>query len=166
MAIVAFITWLVTAVCGLGLLSIYLIEYDGGLPTSRLPKTAIGGHVLFAVAGLSAWTLFLFTSMRRVAWAAVAILVVVAILGFTMLFRWVGTYRTNRAQSPVLMPVGAQGVGAQRVGFQGVGVQGATMQPPAPPERHLPIALITVHGVLAVVTLLLVLLTTLDVAGP
>jgi hypothetical protein len=161
MAIVAFITWLVTAVCGLGLLSIYLIEYDGALPTSRLPKTAIGGHVLFAVAGLSAWTLFLFTSMRRVAWATVAILVVVAILGFTMLFRWVGTYRTNRAQSPVLMPAGAQSLG-----FQGVGVQGATMQPPAPPERHLPIALITVHGVLAVVTLLLVLLTTLDVAGP
>jgi hypothetical protein len=155
MAIAAFITWLVTAVCGLGLLSIYLIEYDGGLPTSRLPKTAIGGHVLFAVAGLTAWTLFLFTSMRRVAWATVAILVVVAILGFTMLFRWVGTYRTNRAPSPVLMPVGAQGTGFQQT----------TVQPPAPPERHLPIALITLHGVLAVVTLLLVLLTTLDVAG-
>ena len=155
MAIAAFITWLVTAVCGLGLLSIYLIEYDGGLPTSRLPKTAIGGHVLFAVAGLTAWTLFLFTSMRRVAWATVAILVVVAILGFTMLFRWVGTYRANRALPPVMMPVGVQGAGFQRT----------TVQPPAPPERQLPIALITLHGVLAVVTLLLVLLTTLDVAG-
>jgi len=155
MAIVAFITWLVTAVCGLGLLSIYLIEYDGALPTSRLPKTAIGGHVLFAVAGLTAWTLFLFTSMRKVAWATVAILVVVALLGFTMLFRWVGTYRANRTSPPVLMPVGVRGVGSRAT----------TIEPPAPPERHLPIALITVHGVLAVVTLLLVLLTTLDVGA-
>jgi hypothetical protein len=155
MAIVAFITWLVTAVCGLGLLSIYLIEYDGGLPSSRLPKTAIGGHVLFAVAGLTAWTLFLFTSMRKLAWATVAILVVVAILGFTMLLRWVGTYRANRAAAPALIPVGVQGGG----------FPGRSLQSPVPPERHLPIALIILHGVLAVVTLLLVLLTALDVGG-
>jgi len=151
MAIAAFISWLVTAVCGLGLISIWLIEYDGTGPATRLPKTAVIGHILLAVTGLVVWTLFLFTSARNLAWTTVVILVVVALLGLTMLLRWFGVFRTNRAPSPVLIPAG--------------GLRTPTVQPPAPPERHLPIALIIVHGVVAVFTLLLVLLTALNVAG-
>jgi hypothetical protein len=150
MAIAAFISWLVTAVCGLGLISIWLIEYDGTGPATRLPKTAMIGHILLAVTGLTVWTMFLFDRTSRLAWTTVAILVVVALLGLTMLLRWIGVFRTNRAPSPVLIPAG--------------GVHAPSVQPPAPPERHLPIGLIILHGVVAVVTLVLVLLTALDIA--
>jgi hypothetical protein len=149
-AVVAFITWLLTAACGLGLISIWMIEYDGTGPASRLPKTAIGGHVVLALTGMALWTTFLFTRMSRVAWATVGILVIVALLGLLMLLRWIGVHRANRAASLVLVPAGS---GTPRI------------EPPAPPERHLPIALVIAHGVLAVVTLLLVLLTALDVAA-
>lgn len=150
MAIAAFISWLVTAVCGLGLISIWLIEYDGTGPATRLPKTAMVGHILFAVTGLTVWTTYLFTRTSKLAWTTVGILVVVALLGFTMLLRWIGVHRGNRAAAPVLIPAG--------------GFNAPALQPPAPPERHLPIGLVILHGVVAVVTLLLVLLTALDVA--
>ena len=150
MGVVAFVTWLLTAVCGLGLISIWMFEYDGSGPASRLPKTAIGGHILLALTGMALWTTFLFTRMSRVAWATVGILVVVALLGLVMLLRWIGVHRANRAASPVLASAGS---GTPR------------FEAAAPPERHLPIALVVAHGVLAVVTLLLVLLTALDVAA-
>ena len=150
MAIAAFISWLITAVCGLGLISIWLIEYDGTGPATRLPKTALVGHILFAVTGLTVWTIFLFTRASRLAWTTVGILLVVAVLGLTMLLRSVGVWRANRTPSPAVVPAG---------------FHADSLQPPAPPERHLPIGLVIVHGVIAVVTLLLVLLTALDVAG-
>jgi cell division protein FtsW (lipid II flippase) len=150
MAIAAFISWLITAVCGLGLVSIWLIEYDGSGPATRLPKTALVGHILFALTGMTVWTVFLFTRSGKLAWTTVAILLVVAALGITMLLRWIGVWRANRAPSPTLVPAG---------------FQADSLQPPAPPERHFPVGLVVVHGVVAVVTLLLVLLTALDVAG-
>ena len=151
MAIAAFISWLITAVCGLGLISIWLIEYDGTGPATRLPKAAVIGHILLAVTGLTVWTTFLFTSTNKLAWTTVGILVVVALLGFTMLLRWIGVFRANRAPSAVLIPAG--------------GFNAPSVQPPAPPERHLPIGLIIVHGVVAACTLVLVLLTALNVAA-
>jgi hypothetical protein len=39
------------------------------------------------------------------------------------------------------------------------------IEPPAPPERRLPIALVIVHGLFAVTTLMLTLLTALEIAG-
>jgi hypothetical protein len=147
MAIVAFTTWLLTAVCGLGLVSIWIIEHDRAGPASRLPKTLVGAHAVLAVAGLVVWSSFLFVAARKLAWATVAILVVVALLGLTMMTRWIGVYRSFRARSRVLVPAGIHGV---------------PIEPPAPPERHLPIVLVILHGVLAVLTLLLVLLTAID----
>lgn len=150
MATAALVTWLVTAACGLGLVSIWIIEHDGDGPASRLPKTAVGVHALLAVTGLTVWSLFLAMRTSRLAWTTVGILVVVALLGLTMMGRWLGVYRANRASSPA-------GSTAH--------IQGVSIEPPAPPERRLPIALVFVHGVFAVVTLTLTLLTALDVAG-
>jgi NhaP-type Na+/H+ or K+/H+ antiporter len=135
---------------GLGLVSIWLIEYDGSGPATRLPKTALAGHILFAVTGMTVWTVFLFTRTSELAWTTVGILLVVAVLGLTMVLRWIGVWRASRRVTPVLIPAG---------------FRPDSLQPPAPPERHLPIGLVIVHGVVAVVTLLLVLLTALDVAG-
>jgi hypothetical protein len=150
MAIVAFTTWLLTAVCGLGMVSIWIIEHDKAGPASRLPKTAVGAHALLAVTGLGVWAAFLFVDTSRLAWATVLILVVVALLGFTMVTRWIGVYRASRDRAAVLISAG---------------VEGAHLEAPVPPERHLPVALVILHGLLAVVTLILVLLTAIDVSA-
>ena len=150
MATAALVTWLLTAACGLGLVSIWIIEHDGDGPASRLPKTAVGVHALFAVTGLGLWATFLDMRTSKLAWTTVGILVVVALLGLTMMGRWLGVYRANR--------------GASLVG-SAAHIEGVRTELPAPPERRLPIALVVVHGVFAVVTLTLTLLTALELAG-
>ena len=55
MGVAALISWLVTALFGLYLLAVWLIEYDvtgEGAPASRLPTPVILGHVLFALTGV------------------------------------------------------------------------------------------------------------------
>ena len=45
------------------------------------------------------------------------------------------------------------------------GSGGTRIEEPTPPERHLPLALVITHGVMATITVALVLLTALDVFG-
>jgi hypothetical protein len=100
MALAALVTWLITASAGLYLLAIWLIEYDREFQSAaatRLPVPVISAHVLLAVGGLGLWALYLITDTFRLAWVAVAVLVVVALLGLTMAARWVGVYRTHSA---------------------------------------------------------------------
>ena len=73
-----------------------------------------------------------------ITWVAFAILLVVATLGFTMAARW----RQGRPAAEA----------ATRV-------TSAVLSP----EQHFPVALIGVHGLLAVTTLVLVLLTALGI---
>jgi hypothetical protein len=154
MALAALVTWLITASAGLYLLAIWLIEYDREFQSAaatRLPVPVISAHVLLAVGGLAVWGLYLITDAFRLAWVAVAVLAVVALLGLTMAARWVGVYRTHSAPAAVTVPTGAQGASSGRV--------------PVPPERHFPLPVVIGHGVLAVTTILLVLLTALHVFG-
>jgi hypothetical protein len=154
MALAALVTWLITASAGLYLLAIWLIEYDREFQSAaatRLPVPVISAHVLLALGGLGVWALYLITDTFRLAWVAVAVLVVVALLGLTMAARWVGVYRTHSAPAAVTVPAGAQGASSGRI--------------PVPPERHFPLPVVIGHGVLAVTTILLVLLTALHVFG-
>jgi manganese efflux pump family protein len=150
MALIAFIAWMITAAAGLGLVSIWIIERDEESAASRLPKTVVSAHGLLAVIGLAVWAMYLLMDADRLAWTAVAILVVVFLLGSTMAVRYVRVYRAYKTPAPVLVPVGSRITGIEE---------------PAPPERHLPIALVITHGVMATVTIALVLLTALDVFG-
>ena len=55
MGVAALISWLVTALLGLYLLAVWLIENDvthQGTAASRLPAPVIFGHVLLALTGL------------------------------------------------------------------------------------------------------------------
>src|SRR5215475_9883059 len=64
MPVVALITWIVTALGGLYLLAIWLIEYDPDFQraaATRLPVPVISGHVLFAIGGLAVWLMYLIT---------------------------------------------------------------------------------------------------------
>lgn len=147
----AFITWLVTAGGGLCLVAIWVIEFDQSAAASLLPRTVVSAHGLLAVVGLGAWAGYLITDRSKFAWAAVATLGVVMLLGLTMAVRWISVYRAHRTPLPVLVPIGAHGA--------------VERAPASPPERHLPLPLVLAHGLLAGCTVVLVLLSALDVVG-
>jgi hypothetical protein len=144
MAVAALVTWILTAAGGLFMLSIWISK---GGPTERrndtmLAPPVIFGHFGLASLGLVVWIIFVVTGTQALAWVAFALLVPVALLGFIMLTRWLPVYRGAK-----VAPAGASA--------------GASAGAPAaadPPERHFPVAGVAGHGVLAVVTVVLVLL--------
>ena len=83
MPLAAMLTWVVTAACGLYLLTIWLIEYDRefqSVAATRLPVPVISSHALLAITGMVLWTVFLLTGTADLAVLVAAILVVVVIL--------------------------------------------------------------------------------------
>jgi hypothetical protein len=147
MGIAALICWLVTAFGGLYLLAVWLIENDvtdEGGTASRLYGPVVLGHVLLALTGLVVWVLYLISDSDTMGWAALAILGGIATLGLTMFARWI--------------PVRASFVAAEA----GVGVS-AEFDFPA--ERAFPVSVVAGHGLFAVTTFTLVLLTVLGVGG-
>jgi len=151
MGIAALITWLVTAVGGFVMLGIWIAR--GGLrrdpgasPTaSSFPPAVIFGHVLLAAVGLVVWIVYLLLDRDVLAWIAFGLLVPVAVLGFVMLARWIGVYRARAAAATSTNRSGSAG--------------------DAPAESHFPVPVVVGHGLLAVVTVVLVLLTALGTAG-
>jgi hypothetical protein len=140
----ALIAWLITAGGGFVLLSIWLMR--GGMKQqqeagNRIRPPLILSHFLLAAGGLVIWIIFLISDNDALAWIAFAILAVVAVLGFTMFAIWL---RRRQART-------------------GGGAEIAT--PGVPAEQHFPVAVVGLHGLLAVTTVVLVLLTALDVGG-
>jgi hypothetical protein len=87
----ALISWVLAAIAGVFLLVSSLA--NGGLrgqpiKVTRFPATLTLSHLLLGTAGLVVWVLFLITMQAMYAWAAFGSLVVVALLGFVMLTRW------------------------------------------------------------------------------
>jgi hypothetical protein len=160
MPLAAMLTWVVTAACGLYLLTIWLIEYDRefqSVAATRLPVPVISSHALLAVTGMVLWTVFLITGVHNLDWLVAAILSVVVILGTTMAVRWIGVYRSygtrsRPAHAAVPVPVGAGYGGHASVSGHRTAI---------PPERHFPVSVVILHGVFAVATFVLVLLAAL-----
>jgi hypothetical protein len=87
----ALVTWILAGVAGLYLLTTSLA--NGGLrgqatKVTRFPVTLWLSHLLLGSGGLVVWVFFLVTMQTIYAWAAFGVLVVVAVLGFVMLTRW------------------------------------------------------------------------------
>jgi hypothetical protein len=140
----ALIAWLITAGGGFVLLSIWLMR--GGMKQqqeagNRIRPPLILSHFLLAAGGLVIWIIFLISDNDALAWIAFAILAVVAVLGFRMFAIWL---RRRQART-------------------GGGAEIAT--PGVPAEQHFPVVVVGLHGLLAVTTVVLVLLTALDVGG-
>ena len=135
----ALITWVLTTGGGFVLLSIWLAR--GGMKSqaagNRIKPPLIMSHFLLAATGLVLWIIYVVNDSSTLAWIAFVLLLVVALLGFTMFAIWL---RRRRA-----------GVGA------------ATTDTPA--EQHFPIAIVGLHGLLAATTLVLVLLAAAGVGG-
>jgi manganese efflux pump family protein len=166
MGVVALVTWMATAGGGLYLLAVWLIEYDREFQTAartRLPIPVISAHAVLAVTGLVIWAAYLFTDSRLLAWAALAILGVVAALGLTMAVRWLRVFREPAPQAAArpagLSPVAAVGVAITPVPGLAQARRDAAQDAIVPPERNLPVPVVILHGLLAIVTVALVAIT-------
>lgn len=146
MVVAALIAWLVTALGGFYLLATWITKGGAKTPrTSKFPPALIFGHFAVAAVGLVLWIIYVVARAQALAWISFVLLAVVAVLGFTMLFRWIPTYRESRTA----VPVGGSGAGSASANV--------------PAERHFPVAAVGGHGVLAVVTVVTVLLAALGV---
>jgi preprotein translocase subunit SecG len=144
MPIAALITWLITAGFGFFMLTRWigrggLRRADGG--ATHFPPARVFSHFGLAAAGLIVWIIYLVTDTSILAWIAVADLVLVALLGGLLVRQWA---KDGRA---------AMGAGRRSDAAQ---VDLA--------EQHIPRAPVVLHGVFAVSTLVLVLLSALGVA--
>lgn len=163
MDIAALILWIVTAGGGFYLLGTWLAK-GGARPGgagSRFPVPLIFGHFLLAAAGLIVWIAYVATDSEGTGWADFVLLVIIALLGFTMFARWIPTYRAGRvaARTP------GAGSGTTDTSTVTTAPTATTTTAAAVAERHFPVAIVAFHGVLAATTLLLVLLTMLGVGG-
>ena len=146
MAIVALITWLITAGFGSWMLSIWVRR--GGLrpeasgPGSHLPAVRVFSHFLLATAGLVVWIAYLAVGSSTLAWIAFADLVLVGVIGGVLVARWSKDRRGRLASSG--------GVAAASTDLA---------------EQHFPVIAVALHGVFAVTTLVLVLLTAAGVGA-
>ena len=134
----ALITWVLTGGGGFVLLSIWLAR--GGMKSqatgNRIKPPLIMSHFLLAATGLVLWIIYVVNDSSALAWIAFVLLLVVALLGFTMFGIWL-----RRRQA------------------------GAAATPDTPAEQHFPIAIVGLHGLLAATTLVLVLLAAAGVGG-
>ena len=133
---VALYSWMATALAGLVLLIVWLMEYDRdfqSVAATRLPPPVISTHALLGVGGLIVWGFYLATDEDPLALTSVADLGVVAVLGLVMAARWIGVYRLYAA--PGSLPTSVIAV---------------------PPERHFPRPVIVIHGIFAFATIALV----------
>lgn len=134
-------TWLLAALMGSYLFGTWLAH--GGLRrkqdvrSSRFAPQLIFGHGGLAATGLGVWIAFLVVGDQPLAWAAFGILMPVAALGATMFGLWL---RAGHGR-----PRGRH-----------------AYRPRHAAEDHFPPPAVLAHGIFAVATVVLVLLTALD----
>jgi hypothetical protein len=144
----ALITWVLTAGGGFVMLGLWLKHRgmeQAGAPGDRIRPARILSHFALAAAGLVVWIVYVAADTKDLDWVAFGILAVVALLGFSMLAIWL----RQRSRTPAAATAGGSVAGADAL----------------PAERHFPVAIVVLHGLLAATTLVLVLLTALDVGG-
>jgi manganese efflux pump family protein len=141
MPIAALVTWIITALIGSFML-IRWVSRGGlrrqGMAATHFPPARVFTHFGLAASGLILWIGYQVTDSSVVAWIAFAALVPVALLGGLLVRRWA---KDGRA--------------AMRGDTPPDGVELA--------EQHIPRAPVVLHGIFAVSTFVLVLLTALGV---
>jgi hypothetical protein len=133
----ALIAWVVTAGGGFLLLATWLRH--GGMRQiqgGQIRPILILSHFALAATGLVIWIVYVASDSDALAWIAFALLLVVALLGWTMFALWY-----QRRQSPAA----------------------AAASPGMPAEQHFPVSIVTLHGIGAVTTLVLVFLAAIGV---
>jgi hypothetical protein len=147
-AYAALITWFAAVLLGLFMLTVWLIENDVTdrfVAPTRLPVVIIFAHLSLAAVGLATWVAYLVLDRLALAWTAIGILGGIAALGATMFLRWIPVYRgPARSAAPTQPPGGVRAI---------------------PAEGNFPVVVVAAHGLFAVSTLVLALLTVFSEAG-
>ena len=167
MKVAALVAWLLTAGLGLYMFAIWLIEDDGsedGKSYRRLRAPVVFGHAGLAVTGLCVWLVYIYVDLDRLAWVTILILLLVATLGVFMFTRWIPVHRMA-SSSPGLLVRQEAGIGSRPAGSGAAGGLGDRPDGPVPgierlpAERNFPLPVVLLHGVLAVTTVTLVVIT-------
>jgi manganese efflux pump family protein len=135
----ALIAWLVTAGGGFLLLAQWLRH--GGMQQregGQIRPILILSHFALAATGLVLWIAYVASDSDALAWIAFVLLVVVALLGWAMFAIW---YQRRQGQA-VSEPAPGSGV---------------------PAEQSFPVAIVALHGIGAVTTVVLVFLAAIGV---
>jgi hypothetical protein len=151
MSIAALITWIITA--GFGFFMLIRWATRGGVrhtegAGTNLPPYRVFTHFGLVAAGLILWIVYLVTDSTLLAWIAFADLVVVASIGLIMVLQWA---KDGRAAMAAAAATG----GPFRADASGVDLA----------EQHIPRPPVVLHGIFAVSTVVLVLLSALGVGG-
>jgi hypothetical protein len=123
---------------GGGFVLLVLWLKNGGMAQrekGRIRPAIILTHFALAAAGLVLWIVYVANDSTTVAWVAFGLLVVVALIGFTMLGIWLSQRR------------------------------GAAAVPSPAAEQRFPVAIVGLHGLLAATTLVLVFLAAAGIGG-
>jgi hypothetical protein len=150
MAIAALITWIITA--GFGSFMLIRWATRGGLRQvpgagTNFPRVRVFAHFGLAAAGLIVWIIYLVTGNTLWAWIAVADLILVALLGGLLVRQWTKDGRAAMA-SAARSDAAPPATGAVDLA-----------------EQHIPRPPVVLHGVFAVSTVILVLLSAIGIGG-
>jgi hypothetical protein len=125
--VAALVTWILTAGGGAVLITTWKNRRRSS-SNSRLPAALVFGHAGLAVLGMVLWIIYLANDSDTLARVTFFVVLIVAILGFTMLARWLS------------------GGGPRHVDAD------------TRPENNFPLPVVAAHGLFAAATLVLVLL--------
>jgi hypothetical protein len=144
----ALITWIATAGGGFFMLGLWL--RGGGMRQAGRSGTLIRpplilGHFGLAATGLVLWIVYVASDSDVLAWIAFILLLVVAVMGFTMFAIWLQQRRAPATAAATAPTAGGESIGER------------------PAERRFPIPVVLAHGVLAATTLVLVFLAAVGV---
>src|SRR3954452_24561844 len=132
----ALILWVLTAGGGVIMLGIWL-RHDGVRQARetgrRIRPPLLFSHFLLAATGLVLWIIYLANDNDTIKWIAFVLLLIVALLGFTMFGIWMS--RGQAARPPPAGPAGESGS--------------------LPAEQHFPVSIVGIHGIAAATTLVL-----------
>jgi hypothetical protein len=141
MSVAALVTWVVTAGFGFFMLLRWVRcggLRRGGAAATHFPPARVFSHLGLAAGGLLVWIVYLVTDSSVLAWIAFADLVLVAALGGLLVKRWAKDGRAAMHGGPRQDALDLA-------------------------EQHIPRAPVVLHGIFAVSTVVLVLLTALGV---
>ncbi len=154
MAIAALLAWIVTAGFGFFMLGTWISHGGARNPalTHFSPPLAFG-HFAIAASGLVVWVIYVLNDADVLAWISFGILVVAALGGDVLVLRW---SKDRRARVD-----GAVAASAERRGVDLDAAGEAAANRLA--EQQIPSPAVTLHGVFAGTTIVLVLLAALGI---
>jgi hypothetical protein len=157
--IVALVSWVITAGFGISLFVTWLARggltqhprgrwFTVNLPPPYFPAPLVFSHALLATGGLGVWIAHLLLHSLVAAWIALFMLLPVAVFGFSMFGRWLGSRRLR---------AGALSLPPRTSSIPDLGRPRLLPRSLILAESRLPALLVACHGVFGATTIVLVL---------